>query len=278
MISIVQPLPVGNALRLFIQPPVGAVRWKVLRNGNGVFAGHADPAAVLAYDGSETVFVDVEFLQNDVMAFYCPFYTADGTTWAAGQVASGTPAASYSDQTSDVMSELRTRLQAGLLVEVQRGNLMHDLGHIPVFVASPSLDRDLRMPLVTVHLDSEEPSERGLGEMLADDDFDAIGGAEESEGWLASVSLTIIGWSLNGDERLELRKAIRRVIIANLPIFESFGWLMPNLSQQDVDAVGGEYPVPMYQVMNTFTCVAPVRISGGVTGVVTEIFARRSNG
>lgn len=278
MISMIQPLHVGNALRLFLQPPAGAVRWKVLRKGNGTFSGHDDGSAIVAYEGDETVIVDTAFLQNEVMAFYCPFYTSDGATWTAGPVASGTPAAIYEEHTTDVLSFLRDRLEAGLLVEVQRGNFVPELGYIQVYTAPPSLEQNLRLPLVTVHLDNEDSSERAIGEDISGDQFDAIGfDWQESEGWLANVRVMVIGWSLNSDERLELRKAIRRIIIANLPVFAAQGWEQVNLSQQDIDAINGEYTAQLYQVMSTFTCVAPVRVSGTV-GAIREVSVRSNNG
>lgn len=271
---MIQPLPIGNALRLFIQPPAGAVRWKVLKKGSNSISSHDDPTAALAYDGDENVIVDASGLQNEVMMFYRPFYTADGIIWTPGPVANGTPAATYTESTTDVLTHLRDRLEAGLLVEVQRGNLFSELGYVQVYTASPSLERDLRFPLVTVHLESENAGERGLGDDVGLDIADTIGGTlEEGEGWLADVNVTFIGWSQNADERLELRKALRRVIIGNLPVFAALGWVTPSLSQSDVDAVGGEYPSPIYQVMNTFTCVAPVRVAGEVA-TIREITAR----
>ena len=272
MIAIVQPLYAGNALRLFVEPPAGAVRWKILRKGSDSFSGHDDPSALVAYEGDERVIVDSSYLQNDVMAFYKPFYTADGLAWTAGATASGTPSATYDDQTTDVLSFLRERLEAGLQVEVQRGGLVNELGYVQVYTAAPSLERDLKFPLVTLHLDSEDPTARVLGEAMGTDDFDAIGDEwTESEGWLASVVVSVIGWSLNADERIELRKAIRRVIVANLGVFADRGWQQVSVSLRDMDAVSGEYSAPVYQVMGTFNCVAPVVVSGGVDPVKTII-------
>lgn len=278
MITMIQPLHVGNALRLFIQPPDGAVRWKLMRNGSGAFVGHDDASSIVAYEGDSRVVVDTAFLQNEVMAFYKPFYTSDGVTWTPGSVASGTPSAIYEEFSTDVMSVLRERLEAGLLIEVQRGNLNNELGYVQVYTAAPSLDRDLRMPLVTLHLENEEPGDRGIGEYIGGDGFEGIGQEwEESEGWLANVRIAIIGWSLNADERIELRKALRRVVVANLPVFDAAGFLTVNLSQQDMDAVSGEYPAPIYQVMNTFTCLAPVRVGGRAPIGVQEVISARSN-
>lgn len=262
MIHMVQPLSVGNALRLYLEPPAGAVRWKILRKGSDSFSGPADESAAVIYEGNERVVVDARYLTNDVRAFYRPYYTTDGINWTAGPTASGTPAATYEEQSSDVLALLRERLESGLQVEVQRGNLVNDLGYIQVYAAAPSLERDLTFPLVTLHLDSEDPSVRGIGEALGTDDFDAIGDDwTESEGWLADVRISVIGWSLNADERIELRKAIRRIVIANLSVFAGEGWQQVNLSLQDNDAISGEYPAPIYQVVGSFTCLAPAVVA-----------------
>lgn len=277
MIHTVQPLHVGNALRLFIEPPAGAVQWKVLRKGSSSFSGIDDPSALLVLDGDDRVFVDSEALQNEVMAFYQPWYF-DGTDWTAGPVASGTPKADYTEHTTDVLSFVRDRLEAGLKVECDRGNFTPELGYIQVYTAPPSLEQNLRFPLVTIHLESEDPAERALGEAISGDTFDAIGfDWNESEGWLASVNLTIIGWSVNSDERIELRQAIRRLVIGNLPVFEEKGFQQVSLSQQDIDAVNGEYPAQIYQVMSNFSCLAPVRV-GGPVDPIREIFSRSING
>lgn len=268
---MVQPLYIGNAIRLFLEPPAGATEWKVLRKGSNTFTGHDDGAALLAYRGADRVIDDITGLQNEVLQFYCPFYTSDGgATWTAGAVASGTARATYEEQTTDVLDKLRERLEAGLLIEVQRGNFMTDLGYVQVYTAAPSLERDLRMPLVTLHLEDESPAERGIGESVAQDEFNAIGyDWDDSEGYIANVSVVVVGWSLNSDERIELRKAIRRIIVGNFPVFEGLGWALPSLRQQDNDAINGEFPAQIYQVISTFSCLAPVRVGGRALAVRT---------
>lgn len=274
MITLIQNLYAGNALRLFLEPPIGAVSWRVLRKGSDSFTDQNDTSAFVAYEGDEKIIVDAESLNNEVMAFYRPFYY-DGAAWTAGATASGTPTATYEDSTTDVLSFMRDRVERGLLVEVQRQNLTNDLGYIQVYTAPPSLERDLRFPLVTIHLDSESPGARGIGENISGDEFDAIGFEwNESEGWLAQVQLSIVGWSLNSDERIELRKALRRIVIANLPILASRGIDEVSLTQQDVDAVNGEFGAPIYQVVSTFSCLAPVRVSERIqpiTDVITTV-------
>lgn len=278
MINLVQPLHIGNALRLHFTPPTGAVVWRVLRKDTNDIAGHDDPTAFLAYEGVDHVTVDSALLRNGVQQFYKPFWTSDGVTWTAGAVATGTPAANYAEYTTDVLSSLRERIEAGLIVEVERGNFQVELGYVQVMMGSPSLERDLRFPLVTLHMESETSGIRAIGEAIAGDEFDSIGfDWDESEGWWGEHTITVIGWSLNGDERNELRKALRRIVIGNMPVFEGLGWTQLDFRSEDIDAVNGEYPSPMYQVMGTFSCIAPVRV-GGKVDAISAVISRSING
>lgn len=277
MISMIQPLPVGNSLRVFLEPPTGAVRWRVLRKGSDTFAGHDDDEALVAFEGDTKVFVDSASLQNEVMAFYHPFYQFADGSWQSSRTSHSTPVSSYLEYTTDVMSTVRDRLEAGLLVEVQRGNLNAELGYVQVYTAPPSLERDLRLPLVTVHMENESPAERAIGEDISGDYFDLLDfDWTETEGWLAQVQITFVGWSLNSDERLELRKALRRIIVANLPVFEAHGFVQVSLSQQDADAVNGEYGAPVYQVINSLSCLAPVRVGQDIPAIREVISTARS--
>jgi hypothetical protein len=272
MISMVQPIYTGNALRVFVEPPADATLWRVYRKGSNTFTGMDDPGAVLVREGDDRVFVDDQFLQNEVMAFYKPWYSADGgLTWTPGNTNSGTPRATYADYSTDVLGVVRDRLEVGLKVECERANFATDLGYIQVYTAPPSLERDLRMPLVTVHMESEDPEDRAIGENITGDEFDMVGvGWQHSEGWWARVNLTVIGWSLNSDERIELRKAIKRLIVANLQVFSERGIEQVSVSQQDVDAVNGEYPAQIYQCMTTFSCLAPVLVAGVLDGPIIK--------
>lgn len=275
---MVQPLPIGNALRLFLQPQADAVRWRVLRKDQDDFSGPDDPSARLVHEGDMTVLMDAELLQNGVQAFYRPYYLMPGGGWIAGPTATGTPAATYQDLSTDALSVVRDRLEAGLQVEVQRGNIASQLGYVQAFTAPPVFDV-VHFPAVTIHVEAEMPGERALGEYIGGDTLDVIDGEwSDSEGWLADVHLQIIGWSMNADERAVLRQAIRRVVVGNLPVFSGLGLDQVNLQQSDVDAMNGEYGVPqMFQTVNTFTCLAPVRVAGTV-GVIREVSVRSNNG
>ena len=271
-ISIIQPLFAGNALRLFLTPPAGTKWWRVLKKGSDDFSGATDPAAVVAYEGDEKVIVDATALQNGVRMYYRPYYLqSDNVTWQEGPTSSGVPNATYQEHTTDALSFVRDRLSEFMLVEVQRGNFQTDLGYIQVYTAPPSLERDLRFPLITMHLESEEPEDRAIGEDISGGGFDPVGSVwYDAEGWLARVELTIIAWSHNSDERIELRKALRRFVIANLPVLDGQGITQVSVSMQDIDAVNGEYGAPIYQVMASFSCLAPVRV-GGPVDPITDV-------
>lgn len=284
MISMVQPLIAGNALRLFIDPPAGAKYWRVLKKGADSFTDQDDAGALVAYEGDERVVVDAHAasLPNEVPKFFRPFYRLADDSWLAGPTATGTPVALYEDIDTDVQELLRQRLEAGFAEEVNRQTLIPaEQGYIQVFTAPPSLEQNPSFPLITISVDSDKSGERAIGENISGDDFDAIGGEHfESEGWLADVEISIVAWSLNSDERLELRRALRRLIIANLPIFSAQGMDQINLDMHDFDAVNGEYTTPIYQVMATLTCIAPVRVGRtyGPDETITDIDVRSTNG
>lgn len=284
MISMVQPLRAGNALRLYIDPPAGAKYWRVLKMGSDAFGGPDDlDSAIVTYEGDDRVIVDADkdSLPNEQMMFYRPFYRMSDDTWQAGPTATGTPAAIYEEVSTDAQSFLRERIEAGLYVECQRGTFATERGYVQVYTAPPSLEQNLLFPLVTISLEDASPGERAIGEDIAGDEFDAAEGEWfDSEGWLEDTRISIVGWSLNSDERIELRKALRRVIVANLPILASRGIEQVNLSMQDVDALNGEYGAPMYQVMATLSCIAPVRVGRtyGAGQIITDIDVRSTNG
>lgn len=268
MISLIQSVAAGNALRIFLEPPAGARSWRLLRKLADTFSGEADPDAIVVHEGEDKPVVDLLGLVNGQLYYYRAYYF-DGATWSASATASGTPAATYADATTDALSVVRERLDLGLQVELARGTLVHEDGHIAVLTAPPQL-QDTRWPVVTIHLLDEAPSERGIGEIVGVDGFNEETSLwDDSEGWLAKVQLSIMGWCLNPDERVELRKALRRLVVANLPVFDSAGMVEIEFSQQDMEDFGS-FDAPVYQVMCTLNCLAPVRV-GSTADAITEV-------
>lgn len=272
MISLIQPLGIGNALRLLISPDPRARVWRVLRKEEPAFSGHDDPGAVVAHEGSETVFVDDFFLVNGTQYFYRIFYLV-GATWIdSGRSVSGAPQATYQELTWDAMSVLRDRLDYGLQAEVARGELVPASGHIAVLTAPP-LFENTAWPVVTVQVLNDGPVERAIGEQLMADINLGDTGVDAYEGWLARAQIAVLASSLNPDERVALRKALRRVVIGNLPVFEAHGMTQVELQTQDMEDFQS-YNVPVYQVMATFSCTVPVAVSdraGRVREVITSL-------
>lgn len=267
---MVLPLPVGNALRIFVNAPPSAVLTRILRKATDTFAGQADPAAVVVATTREAAVLDIASLVNGTPYFYRSYYF-NGSAWSdSGVSASGTPNATYVDQSVDVQSVVRDRIDAGMKVEIARGALLPQSNKISVLTAPPVFDQT-RMPMVIVHLENEAATAMGIGDVLAPDQFDAMSGQwEESTGWLALTQLTVTCWSLNPDERLNLRRALRRVLMANKPVFESLGMVNVAFPMNDL-ADFANFGVPVYQVMCSFSCMAPVMISDQIAPVSSVV-------
>lgn len=272
MISMIQPMAIGNALRVHLTPPANATHWRVLRKGSNDIANESDVSALVAYEGNHGIFIDATALTNEIRAYYVPFYRINGA-WVRGRGNYGTPTSTYEDYSTEVIGVVRDRLEAGLAIEVQRGNLINEQGYIQVLTAPPDKHSNIQFPLVTLSLETESRDLRGIGEDTMGDYLDAEDDEWlEHEGWLASVQVSIVGWSLNPDERIELRKAIRRVIVGNLSVFADKGMSLPNLSLRDDDAVNGEFgETPLYLVNGFYTCIAPVRVGHMAGGTIQQI-------
>lgn len=271
MISWISPLAVGNAVRLFLQPPAGSTLWRVLRKDANTFTGEADAGALKVYEGSDQIApLDVALLVNGSTYWYRAYYW-NGTVWSASTSRSVVPAATYEDASTDVPTILRDRIEAGLVAEVARGKLFPQSGAVPVVTAPPQWE-STAWPVVSVHLDSESRSTSSLGEMSEIDQF-ATGPVEWQgfEGWLSDVRVNITAWSQNVDERAALRQALRRIIIANLGVFDDAGIVLPNFSQQDTDFISGEYPGLVYASSAVFSCQAPARVIVERADPITDV-------
>jgi hypothetical protein len=284
MITLISPLAVGNAVQIVVQLPATAIYWLVLRNTTGVFPAYNDPNSTVvnqANAGDPLRFIDsVGDPANGTLYYYQAFYY-DGTTWTTdGSPSQATPATTYVDESVDAQSIVRDRLALGLAAEVARGAiaLPPDTASIAVLLAPPVFDQ-IRWPTVSVHLESEGPVNRALGEDIGTDQLDALTGLwDNREGWQARTVLNVVGWSLNPDERIVLRKAIRRVIIANLAVFDANLLLEIEFVQRDTEDTE-RYNAPVYMTVGTFTSVTPlsVNVPTGVIASVTSTMTPTTN-
>lgn len=262
MINTIRPLPAGSALRLFLTPPTGAQWWRVLRRSAGAITGPDDAGAVVVADEStEESVLDFTGLVDGIEYTYQAFYWT-GAAFEASATNTGTPDATYASGSPDPQTLLRERLELALAVEVKRGTLKPRSGAVPVITAPFSAPENITFPSVSVYFQSGEPGERVVGEIVFPDAYDAGGGIyTEHEGWLSRVTLQVTAVSLNSDERIALRRALERAIIANLPVFNEAGLVQVAFSQQDREQYA-ENNTPLYFAGGTFTCLAPAFVTG----------------
>jgi hypothetical protein len=249
------------------------VALRVLRKLADTFTGYNDPNAFVVYAGLEGFALDFESLSNGTPYFYHS-YSYDGSAWTDGDPggsSTATPAATNAETGPDPLSLVRDRLAVGLAAEVAAGNLSPQSGLIQVLTAPP-LFESTSWPLVTVHLRSDAPEVRGIGELDVPDYFDPVTGSWNiSEGWLAAVQLDIIGWVVaNPDERIALRKAIKKILQGNLPVFDQAGMVLIQFSATDVEDFES-YASPVYQTVYSFSCLAPSLTSAATTATVADV-------
>lgn len=254
-IQLIQKVSCGNALRLTLAPPPGAVSWRILRRSADDFSGCDDPGAYVAYQGNEKSIVDMYGLFNGEQVFYRAYYRV-GSDWVSSASVIATPEATFSDLSVDALVVVRDRLELGLKVYVDRGLITHARNFIPVMTASPQVE-DVNFPMVTVHLGNDSPDIRSIGEVISSDVFSGDDGMWHSfEGGYSRTDLTIVGWCLNGDERIVLRNALKAVLNANLPVFDAAGLLQVTWNFSDVEDFE-RYAAPVYQAICNFSCYAP---------------------
>lgn len=221
-ITFLEPIPAGNAIRVYMEPPTGALNWRVLRRTADIFTGADDGGAVVIVDDcTDNVVLDLQALVNGTLYFYRMF-SWDGAAWTAEPSVSVIPAASYQGDAIDPIQTIAKRLEAGLAVEVLRGELIPQSGLVPVFTAPVIIAEKITFPCVTLHMENEAPAERGIG----DDPVGATFGADgwsEYQGWLARTQINIAAVARTSDERHAMRRAMDRILKANLAVFAGLG-------------------------------------------------------
>ena len=99
-------------------------------------------------------------------------------------------------------------------------------------------------------------------------DFQDSAGWHGAEGWFATWRLAIVAVSLNGDERILLRKALRSIVQANLPIFAAAGVRTPDFQQNDDEKQ--DLDAPLYFSRGSFTCLAPAFVTD-TRGTIADV-------
>ncbi len=251
-------LSIGNAIRIHLTPASGVKYWRILRNATGRFSGYNDQSASVIYEGTDRVFLDTQALING-QTYHYGMFSSDGSVWVADGGVVAIPSASFAQTGADVLNIVRDRLEDGLQVIVARGDVFHANGHIQVLTAPP-LYEDTVWPVVTCHVQSDTTADRALGEMIGADFTNPVTGLWESySGIFSRTQLLIVAWCLNPDARNSLRRAVKGILIGNLPIFDDEGMLQIDISQTDTEDFQS-FAAPVYQTMTTLTCLSTATV------------------
>lgn len=233
---------------------------RLLRKATNSFSGQDDSSAVVIFDGLDNSALDRDSKLVNGTPYYYALFSLVGVTWQEDPVVSAVPAATYADESADPQSIIRDRLDLGMQVEVARGTIKNKNNKIAVLTAPPIFE-DTVWPVVSVHMTSESPAERGIGELPTPDTFDAVSAKwTEVEGWLSRATITVVGWTLNPDERITVRKILRRLIIANLPVFDDAGMVKIEYNFRDSEDFSS-YSAPVYMTSCELSCLAPSAVS-----------------
>lgn len=255
-----RPLPAGNAARLYLTPPLGALHWRVLRmegTNTNIPTHDYRQAVVVADHADERSILDFTGLLNDQPYTWRAFYQQSNGEWLPSEPVTATPRAIYQEGGTDLQDFLRERIGLGLAVEIKRGTLKPKDGRIRVITAPFVGTEDPKLPAVSVHFDNGRPSDRFIGDTMgigADS-----GGHLDSDGFLSRQNLTISVCSENADERRAIRQALLRILEANLEVMAGAGIMLPEWAWADMEAMpdaqkGG---VPLFYANFSFSAVAP---------------------
>jgi len=273
MFALLQPHPAGNAVRLILAPPADAASWRVLRRTSDTINGPDDSGAVLVADwGRDEGFTDIAGLVNGTEVFYQAFYRdAAGTEILPRHpAASVTPAYTARDTSVDVLAVLFDRFTKGMALAVEAGKVRPKSMRVPV-ICAPFVDPGkTELPMVTMHLDGEQPTEFGLSALLETEPLEGIGG-DETEGNLCRVSVNIIAVSLNPDERNALGRVLKHIVLSNLDIFEQQGLLNPTLSLNHTELLPETNAAALYLATASFICLASSDATAAGVGIEAVI-------
>lgn len=270
MIAFLQPLPIGNAVRVVLAPPSSAVAWRVLRKTVDTWTDQNDATAGIAYEGDAAYFVDIAALTNGTPYYYKPFYQDEAGAWSSASSQTATPASTSNLLGIDPLELVRARLEAALKADVVADELQHVDGYIPCLTVPPTYE-NTNFPVVTVHLQVQDRAISAIGEELASDSYDEDTDTwTEIEGWICQVRINVVAWVVgNGDSRIQLRRRIARALLGNLSVFNDQGMSQISFSQSDVEDLES-FAAPVFQTITSLECLAPLAVDA-VTGTIHSV-------
>jgi hypothetical protein len=271
--ALIEALPAGNAVRFILAPPADAAAWKVLRRIAQAPTGPTDPDAVLVADWSRAeAWLDDEGLTNGIPVHYRVFYrdAAGAPLLPHAPAVTVTPAATARDTSASPLRLVRRRIEAGLAVAVAAGLLRPASGRVPILLAPMADPNKITLPIVSVHLESDRPLERGLADAIAMEDLGADGW-DETTGWLSEVQINVVGVSLNPDERITLGEVLKHIIQTNMSVFAAHGLLRPAFSVSHSEMPPETTGAPLYVAAGTLTCLAPSTFTATSSSIVDAV-------
>lgn len=240
-----------------------------MRNSVDVFPDQ--DSGVIVYEGNFRSFVDIAGIENDDLLYYRPFYW-DGSAWTAGATRSVTPSLRIVDRSVDVISLVRDRLDQGLNSLLRRGDLKHPNGVIPVLTASPQIE-ETSFPVVTVQLQNDSDAQHFIGDQFCPPIENADFTVTDTDGYFSDITIDVVSWHKNGDERKLYRRALKSILLGNIDVFTDAE--MQEFHYRYADAEDFQtYPMPVYMCQCTLTCIAPsaiVSTSDAIVDVVASV-------
>lgn len=283
----------GNAVRLDFVVAADTVRVRVVRRAGADPTSPTDAVAAVVFDGLPSQYSDADPrawvvdhgfvpdpaapgspaplrpLENGTTYHYA-CYSNDGAAFSDAVVVTATPTFAVRHEKFDVKRVFQQRLFTTLRELVAAGGLgfKTDITEIPV-IASYAKGVKVPFPLVSVVRTSDANAERFTGDYIGG----RVGpdGHEELLARSNRVTLKVIGWSQDIDEREALYAALDAALAINTPLFGELGFEDIQVSSSDDQTFDA---APFYFAV--FTIVGTVRstvrriASDTLTGVTRD--------
>lgn len=248
----------GAGVLIALCPPANARQLRVLRRYDANFPDDPDnpgvgSVRVTGGDRATSFAIDWQSVIPGVAHYYAPYYLVNGA-WARGEERNIVPTVQTQSISRDSIDVIRERVEAGLNVFIDDGQLHHPRGRFDVLLGPPQFE-SVTFPAVALQTESNEQDEQFIGGFVGETNItDSI--SRDFRGGFSRYTVQIAIWSLNPDERRLLRHALRDVIVANRDLLELLGIQELEYSLRD-DEDFQAYNAPLYRVIATLNYLSP---------------------
>lgn len=289
------PLTFGGAVKLSWVNPIdaGFDHVRVIRKTAPGFSGPNDPSATVIYTGpgmasdpEESVFapsadpararsildtVRVEWATTYYYAVYA-MDQAEADVSAAALVTAITTLQTEFEEV-DVIGSLIPFLDAYFRRQIAAGLLKvrSAVTEIPVVDGPPLMDT-VKLPTVSLHLESDTPKGYTIGDVVHD--LDQEGDQIVSrEGYLSGVTVSIVGWTDNPETRRGLYRCMKGAMVAAKPFLDTLGMQNMQVSGSYLEEFESyEFPAFMARLTLQGDLVTSIRATNDI-GVIQQITA-----